>query len=117
MALLKRKHDRVLIPMEMIDLYCRILTLNVPTMAVITGHCIAGGFFLAQVHDRVIMAANPKLKMQLNESVAGIGMYSVYPILLKELFSTRTARTLVLGGVVRFQKALETDLVQALFKD
>ena len=55
MAVLEKKHNNVLMPMEMMDLYCRILTLNVPTLAVVTGHCIAGGLFLAQVHDRVIM--------------------------------------------------------------
>jgi enoyl-CoA hydratase/carnithine racemase len=62
MAALANKHNKVLLPMEMIDLYCRILTLNVPTLAVLTGHCIAGGLFLAQVHDRVIMTSNPKFK-------------------------------------------------------
>ena len=47
MAILAKKHNKVLMPMEMMDLYCRILTLNVPTLAVITGHCIAGGLYLA----------------------------------------------------------------------
>ena len=46
-ATLSRKHNRVLLPMEMIDLFCRILTLNVPTLAVINGHAIAGGLYLA----------------------------------------------------------------------
>ena len=117
MAILAKKHNKVLIPMEMIDLYCRILTLNVPTLAVITGHCIAGGVFLAQCHDRVIMTTNPKFKMQLNESTAGIGMFSVYLTLLKEVLSPRTARTLILGGVVRSKEALELDLVQGLFEN
>jgi enoyl-CoA hydratase/carnithine racemase len=63
MAILERKHNMVLMPMEMMDLYCRILTLNVPTLAVVTGHCIAGGFFLAQVHDRVIMTTDEKFKL------------------------------------------------------
>jgi enoyl-CoA hydratase/carnithine racemase len=103
--------------MEMMDLYCRILTLSVPTMAVITGHCIAGGFFLAQCHDHLVMTSNPKFKTQLNESVAGIGMFSVYMILLKEILDTRTARTLILGGVVRSKQALELDLIQGLYND
>ena len=63
------------------------------------------------------MTSNPKFKAQLNESLAGIGMYSVYMTLLKEILSTRTARTLILGGVVRSQQAFELDLVQGLFTD
>jgi enoyl-CoA hydratase/carnithine racemase len=47
LAALSRKHNRVLIPMEMIDIFCRILTMNVPTLAVINGHAIAGGLYLA----------------------------------------------------------------------
>jgi hypothetical protein len=63
------------------------------------------------------MTTNPKFKCQLNESVAGIGMFSVYMTLLKEILSTRTARTLMLGGVVRSQEAFDLDLIQGLFKD
>ena len=81
-AAVSRKHNRVLLPMEMIDLFCRILTLNVPTLAVINGHAVAGGLYLAQVHDRVIMIDNPKCKLQLSESLSGIGFYSVYLVLL-----------------------------------
>ena len=36
----------------------RILTLNVPTLAVVNGHAIAGGVMLAMVHDQIFMVDN-----------------------------------------------------------
>ena len=57
------------------------------------------------------MLDKPKIKIQLNESVAGNGFYSVYLVLLSQITSTRTARHLMLGGIIRSKQALEQDLV------
>ena len=43
----------------MIVLLGRILTLNVQTLAVVNGHSVAGGCFLAFSHDKIIMNSNP----------------------------------------------------------
>jgi enoyl-CoA hydratase/carnithine racemase len=36
-------------------LFAKLITLNVPTMALISGHCYAGGVMLAMAHDFRIM--------------------------------------------------------------
>lgn len=62
MEITRLKHSRVLMPMEMLDIYSRFLTLNVPTLCIVNGHAVAGGLYLALSHDWVIMNSNPALK-------------------------------------------------------
>ena len=48
-----------------------LLTVNMPSLCVVNGHVIAGGLFIALSHDKIIMANNPDLKVQLNEVFFG----------------------------------------------
>ena len=66
-AMLKGQHEGVLMPMEMLKVYARILTINIPSMCIVRGHCIAAGMLIACCHDKVIMNGNPKLKIQFPE--------------------------------------------------
>ena len=53
-------------------LMARIMKLPMPTMAVVRGHCIAGGVMLALAFDKAIMLDDPKLKVALTEIEVGI---------------------------------------------
>ena len=52
-------------------LYAKLLTLNVPTLAVVNGHAYAGGLLLAISHDFRIMQDAPKRKICLSELKLG----------------------------------------------
>ena len=97
METVRLKHNRVLMPMNMLDVMSRFLTLNVPTLCVVNGHAVAGGLYLAMCHDYVIANSNPKIKIFLNESLIGLGFYQSYVSLLNALVSNRLARSLHLG--------------------
>ena len=81
--------------MQMFD---RILTMNVPTLAVWNGSAIAGGVFMSLCHDRIIMRDDPKMYAYLNELHIGISFcYGMAQIPVQTLgFST--ARHLILGN-------------------
>ena len=117
MEIARLKHNKVLVPMNFLDVLSRYLTLNVPTLCVVNGHAVAGGLYLAMCHDHIIMSSNPKIKCFLNESLIGIGFYQTYISLLNSLVSNRLARTLHLGDIYHPQSALEADLVQSLYTD
>ena len=61
--LTRLKHNRVLLPMDMLDVYVRFLTLNVPCLCAVNGHCVAGGLFLALCHDKTICVDKPSIKI------------------------------------------------------
>ena len=48
-----------------------LLTVNMPSLCVVNGHCIAGGLFIALSHDKIIMANKADIKVQLNEVFFG----------------------------------------------
>ena len=117
MEMASKKNERVLLPMRALkDLYGRLLRLNVPTLCVLNGHAVAGGLFLALCHDKIIMADNPKLKCQFNESLVGMSMYTPYACMMKELIPMSVNKILLLGDPLNPRKAFELDLVQGLFK-
>ena len=78
-------------------MFKRFLTLNVPTMAVIGGHCMAGGVMLALMHDKIVMQNNPKFKFVLNEVDAGIGFSVQTARIPMELLSPDVGRKLAMG--------------------
>ena len=100
-----------MIPILMLRLYGRIINLNVPTLCVFNGHAVAGGLFIGLSHDRILMVDNPKIKLQFNESLIGMAMYSPFAIIMKELLSNRANRTLLLGTNVFPKQAYELDIV------
>lgn len=65
--------DRANFIMEFMRLLGRILGLSIPSIALINGHAIAGGFFLSMAHDwRVSRSEKGKINFALNEVKIGI---------------------------------------------
>lgn len=61
------ERDKFLSIVRMHKIFARLITLNVPSLAVFNGHSIAGGIFLGLCHDQIICKNDPKIKLQLNE--------------------------------------------------
>ena len=88
----------------MTRIFARIMTLNVPTLTIVDGHCIAGGVMLAIAHDHVYVRDDPKLKIKMNEIennllfpepmmdfTKAITLSASRRLLLGELFDPRSA--------------------------
>jgi Delta3-Delta2-enoyl-CoA isomerase len=82
------------IPLNGIEAYCKfqdlmakMIQLPLPSLAIIQGHCYAGGIFLALVHDKIIMTTNPRFKICLSEIILGLILNSSLHILLKQTLS------------------------------
>ena len=73
-------------------LFQKILNLNVPTLAVINGHAIAGGLLMALCHDRIIMVNDNKTYLVLNELKNGISFSQPDARIPMELLSPTTGR-------------------------
>ena len=51
--------------------FARLISLGIPSLAVLNGHTIAAGVFLALCHDKIIMKADPKKSIWVNELTFG----------------------------------------------
>ena len=59
----KSEVDKYLSIVRMQRVFSRVLTLNVPSLAVFNGHSIAGGMFMGLCHDQIICKNDPKIKL------------------------------------------------------
>ena len=101
--------------MMMQKVFARILELGIPSMAVFNGHAIAGGVFIGLACDRLIMNADPKFTICLNELTFGKAIPYSYVKFIKDLTSPRLGRTLIIGTKLSPQEAKRLDLIQDLY--
>ena len=93
-----------------------MLTLPMPTMAVISGHCYAAGVFFALGHDMRVMASK-KAKFCLSEANIGFAIPHPGVALCDVTLPPGAIRTLHLGISVSSQEAKEMAIVNNLYED
>jgi 3,2-trans-enoyl-CoA isomerase len=99
---------------ELYGLLRTIAASQIPIVAAMTGHAIAGGTVIAMFCDRRVMAAGD-YKLGLNEVQVGIHLPPVVLACLRRLVGSRVAEYLaVMGPLLCPQKALEFGLVDEL---
>jgi Delta3-Delta2-enoyl-CoA isomerase len=77
-------------------LYGKLIGLSVPTLAVIGGHCFAGGLIFALSHDFRIMKKNSG-KLCLSEINIGRGLPPAFDTLCAAMLPMNTYRQLMFG--------------------
>jgi enoyl-CoA hydratase/carnithine racemase len=110
------KYANFLLPLEMLKLYGRVLSIGVSTLAVVDGHCVGAGMFLSMMHDKIIMKDSPKLNCWLPESKIGLGFAPTYAFMVRELMSPSLKKQALLGKKISSTDAYAQNLVQDLFK-
>ena len=110
MTIAEAKFNSYLLPLEFLKLMGRLIKLGVPSLAAANGHCVAGGLFLALCHDKFLVGSNPKIKLQLNESLIGMQMYPPFSIAMHDLLEGFDRKKLLLGTVISPQHAKKMDL-------
>ena len=96
----------------------KLLTLNVFTIAVCHGHTIAGGFFFALMHDRVIgSSTNKKAYWQLSEFAIGATIPQGFTDLMYTLMKPRFGRLSMWADKFSMEEMLENDVIQQTFKE
>jgi enoyl-CoA hydratase/carnithine racemase len=96
----------------------KILTLNLPTIAVTHGHTIAGGWFLASVHDFVISSSsNKRAFWQLSELNIGGSIPQGYTGMMQHLMKPQVGRQAMWGDKYTPVQMVEKEVVHFLFKD
>lgn len=95
----------------------RIITFPLPTLAVISGHCFAGGLFMALCHDRRIMINNPQFKVCLSELNIGMPFMQVVVVLLRDTLTPQANRVMQLGVPFTPEQALGQRAIHGLYKD
>ena len=80
-------------------------------MAVLNGHTIGAGVFLALVHDKVIMDSNPDFTLCTNELSFGLAIPYSFVKMLSAFTSPRIARLMILGPRLSPMNAVEWDIV------
>jgi len=85
-------------------------------MAVIRGHCMAGGLIFALCHDFRIMK---KFSGQLAFSEVTVGrcLPPAYNFIVKSVLPMYALRTLVMGVMIDTSMAVELEILNGLFKD
>ncbi|KAL7040512.1 hypothetical protein ACKWTF_000421 [Chironomus riparius] len=87
-----------------------------PTAALINGHAIGGGCFLAMACEYRVML--PNFKIGLNETQLGIACPEVAILATKNIISSRDSEmALTLGTIFETDKALDIGLVDEIAKD
>ena len=95
----------------------KIATFPMPTMALIDGHCYAGGLFFAIAHDFRIMRNPSRFKLCLTEMVFGIEIPTSNMILMQTVMKPQAVRTLMLGKEIKVPEALELGVITGTFTD
>ena len=93
----------------------KILTLGLPTMAVMNGHAYAGGLILGLAHDFRIMTSDSKKRLCLSEINLGFAMPRGYGALVGATIPAKAFRELALGAQITPQEAMKEDVVDALY--
>ena len=78
-------------------LFARMLTINVHTLCVANGQCIAGGLLINFAHDEAMMKDDPSFKCHLNELKFGMPIPFGMLMLSKMAASEATTRRLITG--------------------
>ncbi|CAK4000824.1 related to enoyl- hydratase isomerase [Lecanosticta acicola] len=101
-------------PGSLYALWRRLLTYNMPTVALINGHAFAGGLMVAMAHDYRIM--NPqKGYISLNELELGMPLRAPMTALFRMKLSPKTLRKLILEAHrYKALDALQAELVDGL---
>ncbi|GAO16203.1 uncharacterized protein UV8b_05582 [Ustilaginoidea virens] len=95
------------------DVWVRLLTYPMPTVALLNGHTFAGGLMLAMAHD-YRLAPSPKGFLCLNEVLFGAPLKPPMAAIFRHRLTPQTFRTLALEGC-RFtgQQAVEHGIADA----
>jgi len=92
----------------------RLFRLSLPTIAVLSGHAVAGGFVLASTCD-FRYSDTPDSKCGLNEIKLGVPVPYVADLILRQIVGNRTATSLIYAGdFVPISKASEIGFVDKL---
>ena len=94
----------------------RILKYQLPTMAVLNGHCIAGGLFLSMAHERRIIKEGNWV-LTANEVPKGIIVPSGFAAVVKTTVPNVIANQLNLGKRIGVKEALKREVVDATYSD
>ena len=96
--------------------YARILTMNLPTLAITHGHTIAAGWFLASVHDRIIsLDGSSKTFWQLSETALGATMGEGFSDMMLNLMKPRDSRKTLWAGKFTPKQMVDLEVVDHLF--
>ncbi|MBV8048839.1 MAG: enoyl-CoA hydratase/isomerase family protein [Paludibacterium sp.] len=96
------------------DLACAMARSPIPTIAAITGHCLASGTLLALFADYRLMAQG-NWGIGLNEVRAGVALPDCFQLPLRRAVGVRQAeQMLVFGRILTPQQALNIGLVDEL---
>jgi enoyl-CoA hydratase/carnithine racemase len=97
------------------DLAGRLYALPLPTVCVIAGHAVAGGFILAQTCD-YRFAADGKQKMGLNEVRLGVPVPYLSDLMLRQVAGDRAATAMIYeGAFITAAQALPSGIVDQVF--
>ena len=100
------------------ELLKRIQSFGMPTVCCINGHAIAGGVFLAMVHDYRIMIWDPKFYFYLNELANGFVIPYGFIRLMKHKTTPQAFERMCMGNKVFVQEARDVfRLIDAVYKD
>ena len=92
----------------------KFLTVNVPSLCVINGHCYAGGLILALCHDFRTMHVNGG-KLCLSEINVGMSLAPAYDVLCKSLMGVQIYRDMVMGRAILPKEAFDTRVISSLY--
>ena len=95
------------------QLLARMLTLKIPTMAVINGHAVAGGLIFALAHDFRIM--HEKAKIGLTEINNGFPIMGSYLALVRATIPIHRLRLLQYGELLGPMEAKKDRAVQEIY--
>lgn len=114
----KHKDDVVNHVSESLRLLARLLTLPIPSVAAVNGHCLAGGLLLMLCHDIRLIEKNKNIKMCMTEIKFGMSIPEGAVAPLKAKLSPHIVTKLCLyGEVADNKKAIEWGLADELVTD
>ena len=96
-------------------LLSKILSLGLPSMAVMNGHSFAGGLMIELAHDFRIMTSDSTKKLCLSEINLGNNMPKAFNALAGATLTKKMFRKLALGPQITPQEGLKEDVVDALY--
>lgn len=96
------------------ELILKLYTISIPTLSVIEGHAVAGGFIIAIATDHRL--AIPDKKMGLNEINLGVPVPVLAIEILERLTDKRTSLNLLYSGdLIKTQDAVKYRIVDEVF--
>lgn len=103
---------------ELEHFMCTLYLYPAPMIAAIDGHAIAGGCVMALCCDHRVVAADPAIKIGLNEVALGVRFPPrIHAIVSRRIPTRHLARTLLGAELVDPVTALELGLVDAIAED